>query len=148
MNPTSESEVLDSLVRLYPLCKRVFLHAPWQTGDFTSTQRLILLTCAVSGRLTMTHLSDSIACPKEQTSRAASPLVQNGYLTRIYDKENRTRVFVELTPEGRQLIRRQYQVFTQEFHRLLSALSPEDQDRLAQSLKAICQILEHSPLLG
>ena len=138
-----ESQTLDSLVRIYPFCKRLLLHTPWHVNDLTGTQRLILLTSAVCGELTMTCLADTIACSKEQATRAVAPLVQAGYLKRIYDRQNRTRVFIELTPEGRALIRRQYEACTQELHRLFAALSPEDRDRLMQSLQTIYQLLGH-----
>lgn len=65
----TQPEILDSLIRIYPFCKRLLLHTPWQISEFTGTQRLILLTSAVCGQLTMTHLAETIDCSKEQTTR-------------------------------------------------------------------------------
>lgn len=139
----TQPEILDSLIRIYPFCKRLLLHTPWQISEFTGTQRLILLTSAVCGQLTMTHLAETIDCSKEQTTRAVAPLVQTGHMARIYDRENRTRVLIELTPQGHQLIRQQYKTCTQEFHRLLSGLSLEQRRQLIQSLICIYHILGH-----
>lgn len=145
MSEISDPELLDSLVRIYPFCKRLLL-IPWQSGDFTGTQRLVLMVSAALGRLTMTHLAESIACSKEQATRAVAPLVEAGYLQRIYDPSNRTRVLIELTDQGRDLLHRKYTASSQALKRQFSALAPEDQAQLKSTLQVLARLLARLPL--
>ena len=140
MNEASEPEILDSLVRIYPFCKRLLLIS-WQDSDFTGTQRLVLMTSAASGRLTMTHLAETIACSKEQATRAVAPLVEAGYLRRLYDPSNRTRVLIELTDTGRQLLRRQYAASAQAVQQQFSMLPQEELEQLRAALYVIYRLL-------
>ena len=140
MNETSEPEILDSLIRIYPFCKRLLLF-PWQDSDLTRTQRLVLMTSAASGRLTMTHLAESVACSKEQATRAVAPLVEAGYLRRLYDPSNRTRVLIELTDAGRQLLRRHYAASSQALQQQFSLLTQEEQEQLRSALRVIYRLL-------
>lgn len=141
MNTSTEPEILNTLVRIYPFCKRLLLHTPWRASEFTGTQRLVLLTSAVQGRLTMTHLAETIACSKEQATRAVAPMVESGYLRRIYDPENRTRVLIEITPQGRKLLRDQYDASAQFLHQQFSVLTQEEQEQFRTALVTVYQLL-------
>ncbi len=141
MPPTMEPEILDTLVRIYPFCKRLLLHTPWHSSELTGTQRLVLLASAVQGRLTMTHLAETIACSKEQATRAVAPLVEAGYLQRIYDPENRTRVLIEITEQGRTLLRDQYAASSQFLRQQCSMLTQEEQDQLRSALGTVYRLL-------
>ena len=152
-NTTTEPEILNTLVRIYPFCKRLLLHTSWHTSAFTGTQRLVLLTSAVQGRLTMTHLAETIACSKEQATRAVAPLVESGYLQRIYDPENRTRVLIEITDQGRKLLRDQHAASSQFLQQQCSVLTQEEQDQLRSALGTVYRLLgriqpelPHSPV--
>lgn len=140
MSELSEPELLDSFARIYPFCKRLLL-TPWRDSGFTGTQRLVLLTAASSGRLTMTHLAEAIACSKEQATRAVAPLVEAGYLRRIYDANNRTRVLIEVTDLGRELLRKQYITASQTLQRQFAVLTQEEQDQLKSALRVVYRLL-------
>lgn len=141
VNTTTEPEILNTLVRIYPFCKRLLLHTHWCASEFTGTQRLVLLTSAVQGRLTMTHLAEAIACSKEQATRAVAPMVESGYLRRIYDPGNRTRVLIEITPQGRKLLRDQYEASAQVLRQQFSVLTQEEQDQLQSALSTVYRLL-------
>lgn len=136
MEDSMEPVLLDSLARLYPLCKRFLLH--WDSREFTGTQQLCLLNLASHGSMTMTTLAEAMACSKEQATRAAAPLVEKGYVRRKYDRDNRTRVWVELTGAGRTLLQREYAAVM----RRLSSLSESDQQRLRGALNTVSEVLE------
>ena len=133
-----EPMLLDSLAKLYPLCKRFLLNTPWQSREITGTQRLCLLTLEGQGTMTMTLLADAMACSREQATRAVAPLVEHGYVRRNYDQDNRTRVWVELTDQGRQLLRQEYAAAVEELHKL----SPEERKRLRAAVREIGELLE------
>lgn len=135
-----ESTILAGLVRIYPLCKRLLLQSPWD-GELTGTQRLALLTSAVSGEMTMTQLSEAIVCSKEQATRAVTPLVRQGYLQRHYDPENRTRVFISLTVQGSLQLRKQLDACAAPLRERFAALAPESQQHLLKSIAAVYDFL-------
>ena len=133
-----EPTLLDSLATLYPLCKRLLLHTHWQSGELTGTQRLCLLTLEGQGAMTMTLLAEAMACSREQATRVVAPLVEQGYMERRYDQENRTRVWVELTEKGRELLCREYRAAMEELHNL----SQEERQQLRAAVQNIGALLE------
>lgn len=140
MDMQAESPILAGLVRIYPLCKRLLLQSPWD-GELTGTQRLVLLTSAVSGKMTMTRLSEAIVCSKEQATRAVAPLVQQGYLQRRYDPENRTRVFISLTEQGAVRLHKQLEACAVSLRERFAALEPESRQELLKSFAAVYDFL-------
>lgn len=137
----SEPVLLESLVRLYPLCKRLLLNTPWASREITGTQRLALMTLEARGPMTMTSLAEAVACSKEQATRAVAPLVEQGYLLRRYDRENRTRVWVTLTEPGRTLLRQEHLAVQQELQGLLQNLSGQDADQLGAALETVSGLM-------
>lgn len=141
MEVLTESSLTAGLVRIYPFCKRLLLQSPWHSGELTGTQRLVLLTSAVSGKMTMSQLSKSIVCSKEQATRAVAPLVQQGYLQRSYDPENRTRVYIQLTEYGRIQIHQQLEFCTASLQTRFSVLDEDQQHRLIEAFTTVYEFL-------
>lgn len=138
----TESPILSGLVRIYPICKRLLLQSPWD-GELTGTQRLVLLTSAVSGAMTMTQLSEAIVCSKEQATRAVAPLVQQGYLQRHYDPKNRTRVFIQLTDQGAVRLQKQLESCAMPLRERFAALDHESRQQLLSAFAAVYDFLSH-----
>lgn len=140
MDSQPEFPLTAGLVRIYPFCKRL-LQTPWHSDDLTGTQRLVLLTSLVSGKMTMTHLAEAIVCSKEQISRAVSPLVDRGLMQRSFDPENHTRVYIQLTDQGQALIHRHLELCTAALHTRFAALSCERQAYLTQAFTTVYEFL-------
>ena len=134
-----ESPLMAGLVRLYPFCKRLLLHSPWSAADLTGTQRLVLLTSLVYGKMTMTQLAEAIVCSKEQATRAVSPLVQQGLLARSFDPKNRTRVYIQLTDQGHTQIHQQLAHGGEAFQARFSHLEGPEQQALIDAFSTIYQ---------
>lgn len=141
MDPLQESSLMTGLVRLYPFCKRLLLHSPWSAADLTGTQRMVLLTSLVYGKMTMTQLSESIVCSKEQATRAVSPLVQRGLLARSFDPQNRTRVYIQLTQQGQTRIHQQLEHCGATLQARFSHLDAPEQQTLIDAFSTIYQFL-------
>ena len=88
--------------------------------------------------MTMTLLAEAMACSREQATRVVAPLVEQGYMERRYDQENRTRVWVELTEKGRELLCREYRAAMEELHNL----SQEERQQLRAAVQNIGALLE------
>ncbi len=134
--------LLDSLIKIYPMSKRLLLHTPWPAKEITGTQRLALLTLAGCKTMTMTLLAQSMACSKEQATRAVAPLVDQGYVQRCYDRDNRTRVWVTLTEAGRAMIHQEYLALTLELETLLGQLSDQELEAFQEALGTVARLLE------
>ncbi len=68
---------------------------------YSKTQFNIFSALALEGEMTMKQMARFIACSQEQATRALAPLANQGFVQRRTDSENRTRVYVSLTDEGR-----------------------------------------------
>ena len=72
--------------------------------QFTRTQQSILTVLSMEGETTMKQIAKYIVSSQEQATRAVAPLVDAGYVERRTDPTNRTRVYIRLTDEGRDLL--------------------------------------------
>lgn len=140
MDTSPDSPLMTGLVRIYPFCKRL-LHSQWLGSDLTGTQRLVLLTSLVSGKMTMTQLSEAIVCSKEQATRAVAPLVQQGLLDRSFDPHNRTRVYIQLSEAGTAYMHQQLARCGAALDARFSALSDTEQQSLIAAFSTVCQFL-------
>ena len=105
MDAMESEEPRLSMLRALPLMHRLLrLIFVGERERFTKTQFYILITLYHQSPLTMTQIGEHIGASKEQATRAVAPLADEGLVQREVSPQNRTRVFVSLTPEGRALV--------------------------------------------
>lgn len=95
---TEEEPLIAALPLLYRL---VLASANPKTLGLTKTQIIIMLSLSHFGSLRMSQIADFISSSKEQATRAVAPLVEEGYVFRSNDPENRTYIEIQLTAEGK-----------------------------------------------
>ena len=100
-----ETESQLSMLRSLPLMHRLLrLIFTGEREHFTKTQFYILITLFIRPSLPMTQICEHIGASKEQATRAVAPLADEGLVQREVSPQNRTKVYVSLTPEGRALV--------------------------------------------
>ena len=107
----------------------------------TRTQMLILFALHSREHLNMSQIAAYIASSKEQTTRAVAPLVKQGYVSRFHMGDNRRKVYIRLTEQGRSFIEEEQRLVKDRLSNKFNLLSQEDQDTFHQAVGDILQIL-------
>ncbi len=95
---------------------------------------LVLLTA--HGPLRSGAVADRMGIHPSTFSRNADRLVAAGWVRRVEDPESRLSVLVEPTPRARELVARVTAARRERIVEILSAMAPQDRDRLTQVLGA------------
>ena len=91
------------LLLLLPLLSRFLTPPAHLSARLTKTQLLIVTALSYHESFHMSQLAAYLSFSKEQATRAAAPLVEAGLVERFAQLENRTRVFLRLTADGKNL---------------------------------------------
>jgi DNA-binding MarR family transcriptional regulator len=96
------------------------------------------------GPQTPTHLAGRLQLTGGTVTGLAERMVTAGYVTRTRFPEDRRKVLLALTPAGRTLIERGFEVFAAEVERAVRATSPAVRDEVSAVLDRITVSLETS----
>ena len=86
------------------------------------------------GPLTVSHLAETTEASLASTSSLAERLVRSGHLQREADPDDRRKVLLVATPQGREVAEHLESRFRQRFERLVEAMSPEGRAALEAGL--------------
>lgn len=143
MSPELYGEGEIPLLRLVPLVSRIIgISDKAKKYDITKSQLMFMTALYYRGLLSMTKISEFISSSKEQATRAVAPLVDRGIVKRVEIPENRTRVYIELTEDGKQIM----DSLRDECHhdvneRLKACLSDEEFSTLLDSVRTVISLL-------
>ena len=136
---TEEEPLIAALPLLYRL---VLASANPKTLGLTKTQMIIMLSLAHFGSLRMSQIADFISSSKEQATRAVAPLVEEGYVFRSNDPENRTYIEIQLTAAGEAFMERwRCRLLGQLNGRLDQGISDTERAELRQASLSMVRIL-------
>lgn len=124
-------EVAAGLARLFPLIR--WLSPP----GLSLTSGGTLATLERSGPCRLTALAASERVTQPAMTQLVGRLADSGLVARSADPDDGRVVYVQLTPEGRDLLARRRAIRAERLSRLLARLSQADQDALAAALPAI-----------
>ena len=131
------------LIAALPLLYRLVLASatPKRLG-LTKTQLIILLSLSHFGTLRMSQIADFISSSKEQATRAVAPLVEEGYVCRSNDPENRTYIEIRLTQAGRAFMDQWHRDLLEQIgERLDRDISDSERAELCQASMSMVRIL-------
>jgi len=124
------------LTRIYQMVRR---HSPgW---DVTAAQSSVLTTLLDKGKLRMGELAALEGVKMPTATSVVAGLVRIGLVERLADPNDRRRVLVDLTSDGRSQIAALAAERDREFARLLADLGPEDRNLLAAAAPAMSRLL-------
>ena len=133
----------ESILLSFPLMHRL-LHVSYdgEQKHLTKTQFIILISLYLYGELPMIQLSKLNGITKEQATRALSPLVEDGLVTRSISESNRSYVYVRLSPDGKERVRDMLKRCAKRLDSLAETrLSAEEFSELGQHLTALRLLL-------
>lgn len=143
MPPVHDTDPDAPLFLLLPLISRLFAPDPARPQPhLTKAQILILLALASRGSLHMSQIASFLGSSKEQATRAVAPLADARLVERFAQPENRTKVFLRLTPDGMQQVENLHAQFSSQLRaRARDALSEQDLQQLRASAETLIQLL-------
>ncbi len=110
---------------------------------FTKTQFNIFTLLDMEGDLSMKKIAQLLATSQEQATRTVAPLADAGYVERITDPTNRTRIYIHLTESGRKVIEESRKSLTDNLSvKLNELIGDNDEERLCAAASQIVSILE------
>ena len=130
------------LMALPLLYKQVMSSADLKQYGLTKTHIIILSSLGLRGTLRMSQIAEYISSSKEQATRAVAVLVDEGYVERLHDTENRTRIYVRLTEAGGAFLDRwREEMVKRLYHSLNDNVTPEEQEELQAAARSMIRIL-------
>lgn len=136
----TDAPLLDLLPVLY---KQILSFMNPKEQGLTKSQSLTLLALASSGTLHMSQIAKYISTTKEQTTRIIAALVDEGYVVRTQDISNRTKIYIQLTEKGINLIEKwRTDLASQMYARLSENLSENEQAELQDAARTLIRLLK------
>ncbi|MEV7646202.1 MarR family transcriptional regulator [Arthrobacter sp. NPDC089319] len=138
-----QHEQLELSRQLRPLLTRIYQMVRRRSPgwDVTAAQSSVLTTLMDKGKLRMGELAALEGVKMPTATSVVAGLVRIGLVERLADPNDRRRVLVDLTSDGRSQIAALAAERDQEFARLLADLRPEDRNLLAAAAPAMSRLL-------
>jgi len=110
------------------------------TGDFQSVHMLKHL---MDGPLPQAKLAEHLRMNPSALSKLIYALEQKGYVTQTIDPEDRRRMVIGLTEEGRTFQRKMLAQAIEQANRSLKTLSPQERQTLSAALDIVTKLIEN-----
>ena len=137
-------EKIEQIAQLYPVIMRVMgrIRSMVHEGmDLTYNQYKMLLTIYDKGSCPLNLLARELQIDMSSASEMVDKLVNQGFVCRAVDAENRRQVVICTTEKGEELIGELRRGIVDNYRTLLSRLPEQDQDRLVQAFSSLAEIL-------
>ena len=137
-------EQIERIAQLYPVIMRVMgrIRSIVHEGmDLTYNQYKMLLTIYDKGNCTLNVLARELRIAMSSASGMVDRLVNQGFVYRTVDEDNRRQVMIYTTEKGEELIRELRHGIVENYRTLLERLPPRDQERLVAAFESLAEIL-------
>lgn len=136
-------QTAEQMFSLLPLIKRYFHHLNIpEHEEIPRHLYAVLLTSFHCGKKNMTSIADFLGISKPLMTQQVDKLVENGFMDREFNPEDRRIIEISLTQKGQKTAETIKKTFGEKAAILLSSLSLEDIDLLYQNLSSANQILK------
>lgn len=133
-----------SLLTAMPRIRSLVLScAELRESGFTKSQFMVFALLSRGERLRMSRLASYLSSSKEQATRTVAQLVEEGYVEREQDPDNRTLVYVRLADKGRELMSRWRSGIAQRIDaRVEERLSVSEREELSDAVRSLSALLD------
>lgn len=123
-----------------------YLNRPLKEHGLNTTlfSALMQIHASDDNRISPSDLSDAIFSSRTNVTRLADELVKNGWVTRHASQEDRRKMILSLTPEGRALLDRVLPSQRDIVKQLWAELDAADRDAIERLLRGLLNRLDHS----
>ncbi|MGN1133805.1 MAG: MarR family winged helix-turn-helix transcriptional regulator [Oscillospiraceae bacterium] len=137
------NECVNLLYEIYPYSRKVIIDVFEKFKmDFTKTQQLIIMVLAEHETLSMSQLAEKISTSNEQATRAVAQLVENGYVVRKQNKNNRRIVNISLTELALKQVELLKQEIIDNLFETLDLVSDEEMQEFYNALNCISKVFK------
>ncbi|SFS89079.1 MarR family winged helix-turn-helix transcriptional regulator [Marininema halotolerans] len=140
-----KDETLDELIVLMRMTARAFRQRSFQElkqYNLTFPQSIILKTLSMDGPYSLANLSEQAGMTTSSVSGIVDRLEANDWVTRRRDENDRRVVWIELSDEGKELVRQVPALNSDHFKQLLRRMPEEDVTLLVEQLKKFYRFME------
>jgi DNA-binding MarR family transcriptional regulator len=140
------NEIFDLLVRVLPVMHKkihraIFKSTIEESGEDIAPHHLMILKMLrESGPITIGEIGELIAVSQSQMTHSTDKLIKLGMVKRHISTDDRRKIRIRLTDKGTEYLEKLEPVMRSRMESKLTALTDEDMDRLATSLKQIADI--------
>ena len=133
--------VIDKILHAYDLMSRTINPRPMLKLDLTSAQIKVLLGFNTAEGCSMTELSKVNAVTVSTMTSMVDRLVQLELVERCYDEQDRRKVLVRLTKNGKKVVDHIMKVRRKELERFLAGLNAREVGEFVDSIEKTAHFL-------
>jgi len=151
MTPISLAEFADSINELIPDIARVFSKRPSDElfkGKITLPQFFALSCLQKQGESKMTDIARFLSITTAAATGVVDRLVKGGYLTRVFDPQDRRIIKVKLSARGSDTVHKIIQQRREMIIDIFGKISQEDREQYLAILSRVHQVLKEQNNAG
>ena len=147
MNPKTDTTD-DVLVAIRRIIRAVYLHSRklHQSYSLTGPQALILKGIQARRRLSPSELAKQLSLSQATITDIVKRLEQRGLVTRVPDSKDRRKIMLEITKEGKVLIKAAPPLLQEQFTKRFNKLQDWEQTLLLSSLQRVASLMDAEDL--
>ena len=138
----------DVLIAIRRVIRAVYLHSRKlnQSYSLTGPQALVLKEIVARKRISPGELAKQISLSQATITDIVKRLEKRGLVTRVRDAKDRRKILLEITKDGKALIKAAPQLLQEQFIERLSKLEDWEQTLLLSSLQRVASLMDAEEL--
>lgn len=133
-------KVADSLLALMPFYHRHILKAGPGISGMRIAQYRVLGLLMKSGPCSMSEIGRSLYISKPSMTTLADSLIENGWISRNSDPDDRRVINLTITSQGKKHLHQAFEIYRSDVKTLISGLDDRDLNQLSASLGELQRI--------
>jgi DNA-binding MarR family transcriptional regulator len=145
MEPTTDREYEQRILRaLRRVIRAVDVYSRKLNSEWglTAQQFFCLHALAESEEMTLTTLAKSVSLGGSTVIGIIDRLEAKHYLRRVRSSTDRRKIFLEITPSGKEIVQKAPPLLPDRFTTALSDLDDQEQKTITESLERIVELME------
>ncbi len=134
----SVSDLLQLVSTYYPKLRKVFRNLmSIKNIPISLTQLTCLNVIDKQDQLTMSALAEELSMSNQQLTKVVDALVEFDMVERVYDTNNRRKIYAKITTKGKQLLTDLHQELDKKMAYLMRKFSEDEMDKLYECIAHI-----------
>lgn len=125
------TDLIELISTYYPKLRKVFRNlVSIKDIPISLTQLTCLNVIDKQGQLTMSALAEELSMSNQQLTKVVDALVGFEMVKRVYDSENRRKIYAQITPKGKQTLDDLHKELDKKLSYLMNKFSDDEMDKL------------------
>jgi DNA-binding MarR family transcriptional regulator len=140
MTSDIQDRVAGNLLAMLPLYHRHIFKVKAGASGIQLAQYRALGMLMKSGPLSMSEIGGMLYISKPYMTALADTMVENGWVERKNDTDDRRVIKITITPQGKKHLQQAFDIYRTDVKALISGLDPADLQRLSAALEDLQKI--------